>query len=240
MKQKSALITGITGQDGAYLAEFLLKKGYIVHGIRRRTSLFNTARIDHLYMDRARAQCATVSALRRHDGQQQPDARHPEDAAGRDLQPGRAKPCRGLVRRAGVHRELRRARNAANSGGRADPRHGEARALLSGVDVRAVRSGAGDPAEGDDAVLSTLAVCRGEAVCVLDHHQLPRSVWHVRLQRHPVQSRIAESRRDVRHAQDHASAGAYQVRSAGVSLSRQSERTAETGGMRATTWKLRG
>src|SRR5688572_530610 len=48
---KRALITGITGQDGAYLAEFLLKKGYMVHGIRRRTSLFNTARIDHLYQD---------------------------------------------------------------------------------------------------------------------------------------------------------------------------------------------
>ncbi|MDW7652499.1 MAG: GDP-mannose 4,6-dehydratase, partial [Nitrosomonadaceae bacterium] len=50
-KQKVALITGITGQDGAYLAEFLLGKGYIVHGIKRRTSLFNTARIDHLYKD---------------------------------------------------------------------------------------------------------------------------------------------------------------------------------------------
>jgi GDPmannose 4,6-dehydratase len=48
---KSALITGITGQDGAYLAEFLLKKGYEVHGIKRRASLINTARIDHLYSD---------------------------------------------------------------------------------------------------------------------------------------------------------------------------------------------
>ncbi len=48
---KKALITGITGQDGTYLAEFLLKKGYIVHGIKRRTSLFNTNRIDHLYQD---------------------------------------------------------------------------------------------------------------------------------------------------------------------------------------------
>lgn len=47
--QKKALITGITGQDGAYLAEFLLKKGYIVHGLKRRSSLFNTDRIDHLY-----------------------------------------------------------------------------------------------------------------------------------------------------------------------------------------------
>ncbi len=48
---KKALITGITGQDGAYLAEFLLKKGYIVHGIKRRASMFNTGRIDHLYQD---------------------------------------------------------------------------------------------------------------------------------------------------------------------------------------------
>lgn len=50
-RMKTALITGITGQDGAYLAEFLLKKGYEVHGIKRRSSLFNTDRIDHLYHD---------------------------------------------------------------------------------------------------------------------------------------------------------------------------------------------
>ncbi len=51
MENKTALITGITGQDGAYLAEFLLNKGYKVHGIKRRSSLFNTDRIDHLYQD---------------------------------------------------------------------------------------------------------------------------------------------------------------------------------------------
>jgi len=51
MPQKVALITGVTGQDGAYLAEFLLAKGYLVHGIKRRTSLFNTDRIDHLFQD---------------------------------------------------------------------------------------------------------------------------------------------------------------------------------------------
>jgi len=49
--KKIALITGITGQDGAYLADFLLKKGYEVHGVKRRSSLFNTDRIDHLYKD---------------------------------------------------------------------------------------------------------------------------------------------------------------------------------------------
>ena len=51
MKKKVALITGITGQDGSYLAELLLKKKYIVHGIIRKSSSFNTSRIDHLYVD---------------------------------------------------------------------------------------------------------------------------------------------------------------------------------------------
>jgi GDPmannose 4,6-dehydratase len=51
-QNKVALITGVTGQDGAYLAEFLLNKGYVVHGLKRRASLFNTDRIDHLYRDR--------------------------------------------------------------------------------------------------------------------------------------------------------------------------------------------
>ena len=51
MKKKIALISGVTGQDGSYLAEFLLKKNYIVHGIKRKSSSFNTARIDHIYED---------------------------------------------------------------------------------------------------------------------------------------------------------------------------------------------
>ena len=51
MPQKTALITGVTGQDGAYLSEYLLKKGYLVHGIKRRASMFNTDRIDHIYED---------------------------------------------------------------------------------------------------------------------------------------------------------------------------------------------
>jgi len=50
-EKKTALITGVTGQDGAYLAEFLLRKGYVVHGVKRRSSSFNTGRIDHLYLD---------------------------------------------------------------------------------------------------------------------------------------------------------------------------------------------
>ena len=55
--KKVALITGVTGQDGAYLAEFLLQKGYIVHGVKRRSSLFNTARIDRLIEAAAHGEC---------------------------------------------------------------------------------------------------------------------------------------------------------------------------------------
>ncbi|MDC3126002.1 GDP-mannose 4,6-dehydratase [Candidatus Pelagibacter sp.] len=61
--KKKALITGITGQDGSYLAEFLLKKGYIVHGIKRKSSTFNTSRIDHIYKD-----FHTKSSFRLHYG----------------------------------------------------------------------------------------------------------------------------------------------------------------------------
>ena len=51
MKKKIALIFGVTGQDGSYLSEFLLKKNYLVHGVKRRSSSFNTGRIDHIYID---------------------------------------------------------------------------------------------------------------------------------------------------------------------------------------------
>ena len=64
---KRALITGITGQDGSYLAEFLLDKGYEVHGIKRRASSLNTQRIDHLYEDPHASNPRSKAALRRLD-----------------------------------------------------------------------------------------------------------------------------------------------------------------------------
>jgi GDPmannose 4,6-dehydratase len=60
-KPKRALISGVTGQDGAYLAEFLLAKGYEVHGIKRRASSFNTERVDHLYEDPHQANRSSFS-----------------------------------------------------------------------------------------------------------------------------------------------------------------------------------
>ena len=63
IKPKVALITGITGQDGAYPPELLLSKGYVVHGIKRRTSLFNTDRIDHLYQGRGGDEIGTAESV---------------------------------------------------------------------------------------------------------------------------------------------------------------------------------
>ena len=77
--RKVALITGVTGQDGAYLAELLLSKGYEVHGIKRRSSLFNTDRIDHLYQDpHVDNQRFCGAALRRPDRLHQPHPHRPE------------------------------------------------------------------------------------------------------------------------------------------------------------------
>ena len=94
---KRALITGITGQDGAYLAEFLLKKGYEVHGIKRRTSLLNTNRIDHLYEDPHQEKRRLVLHYGDMTDLQQPGPRGRESAARRNLQPGRAKSRAGVV-----------------------------------------------------------------------------------------------------------------------------------------------
>lgn len=80
MSKKVALISGITGQDGSFLAEFLIEKGYEVHGILRRSSSFNTARIEHLYLDewvRDMKQNRLVNpALGGYDGQQLTDTHH--------------------------------------------------------------------------------------------------------------------------------------------------------------------
>ena len=94
---KTALVTGITGQDGAYLAELLLQKGYEVHGIKRRSSLFNTDRIDHLYRDPHERNVR----LKLHYGDLT-DATNliriiQQVRPGRDLQPRRAEPRRRLL-----------------------------------------------------------------------------------------------------------------------------------------------
>src|SRR5262249_22614489 len=102
-------------------------------------------------------------------------------------------------------------------------------AVLPGLDLRALRPGARDAAEGDDAFLSPLAVRGGEALRLLDHGQLPRGLWPVCVQWDPVQPRVADSRRNLRHAEDHAGPGADQARPTGPALPGQSRRAARLG-----------
>ncbi len=105
MGDKVALITGTTGQDGAYLAELLLAKGYIVHGVKRRSSSLNTQRVDHLYVD------PHVENARffLHYGDMT-DATNlirliQRIAADRNLQSRRTKSRSGQLRDAGIHRQ---------------------------------------------------------------------------------------------------------------------------------------
>ncbi|KAF1855152.1 hypothetical protein Lal_00005763 [Lupinus albus] len=186
--------------DGAYLAELLLSKGYVVHGVKRRSSSFNTGRIEGIYQD--------------------PHAEG--NAADRNLQPGRAKPCHGEFRDARIYGQCRWYRHAAPARGDSHPGHGKDHPFLSGIDVGTVRSGAGSAAAGDDAVLSPLALCRGQALRLLDRGQLPRGLWHARLERHPVQPREPAARRDLRDAQDHAGGGGDPAGAPGEAVAGQS------------------
>jgi GDPmannose 4,6-dehydratase len=94
MSEKVALITGATGQDSAYLAELLLSKGYVVHGIKRRSSSYNTERVDHLYQDPHERNV--------HDRCNKSHSCHSGNPANRNLQPRRPEPRPGEFRDPGI------------------------------------------------------------------------------------------------------------------------------------------
>ena len=205
---KRALITGITGQDGSYLAELLLSKGYEVHGMIRRASTFNTGRLEPIYADPHFRRSALIlhygdlsdaSALARLIG---------KIAAGRNLQSRRAKPCARELRQPGIYDGHHGHGRGAVAG--SHPRDGHQTALLPGLVERDVRQGAGHSADGDDAVLSAQSLWLRQGLCLLDHGELPRIVRPARVQRHLVQPRIAAPRRDVCHPQNHARRRAHQ------------------------------
>lgn len=105
---KKALISGITGQDGSFLAEFLLQKGYEVHGILRRSSSFNTGRIEHLYFDEWVRDMKQKRTVNLHYGDMTDSSSLiriiPASTTRRDIQPGGTKPRKSIVRRTGIYR----------------------------------------------------------------------------------------------------------------------------------------
>ena len=173
---KRALITGITGQDGAYLAEFLLKKDYVVHGIKRRSSLFNTERIDHLYQDPHEnnanfhlhyGDLTDATNLIRIIQQVQPDEIY------------------NLAAQSHVQVSFETPEYTANSDALGTLRLLEAIRILglekktrflSGFYQRTLWQGPGGTSKRNDAFLSPQSLCSGEALCLLDHRELPRSV----------------------------------------------------------------
>ena len=184
-----------------------------MHGIKRRASLFNTDRIDHLYQDPHETQ-SCGSCL--HYGDL-------TDATNliRIIQQVQPDEIYNLAAQSHVAVSFETPEYTANSDALGTLRLLEAIRIL-GLEkkTRFYQASTSEmygkvqetPQTRDDALLSALAVRRGEGLCLLDHGQLPRGVRHVRLQRHSLQSRVADPRRDLRHAQDHARPGAHPAR----------------------------
>ena len=173
---KKALITGITGQDGAYLAEFLLEKGYQVHGIKRRASSFNTDRVDHLYQDPHEAgqrfflhygDLTDTSNLVRILQQVKPDE----------------------IYNLGAQSHVQVSFEVPEYTAQTDA-VGTLRLLedLSGLHVGTLRKGPGDSAKGKHSLLSPESLRLREALLLLDCCELPGILRVIRLQRNPVQS----------------------------------------------------
>ena len=197
---KIALITGVTGQDGAYLAELLLSEGYLVHGIKRRSSSFNTERIEHLYQD------PHVSNRRfiLHYGDL-------TDATNliRIVQETQPDEIYNLGAQSHVQVSFETPEYTANSDALGTLRLLEAirllksigkDALLSGLDFGALWKGSDHPSERGDAILSALSIRGRQALCLLDHRQLPRGLRDPRFERHSLQPREPNSRRNFRDA----------------------------------------
>jgi len=209
--KRTALLTGITGQDGAYLAELLLAKGYEVHGIKRRSSSFNTDRIDHLYQDPHQegvrmhlhyGDLTDATNLIRIVQQVQPDEIY------------------NLAAQSHVGVSFETPEYVANADALGTLRLLEAIRIL-GLERRTRFYQAStsemigkvqESPQRETTPFYPRSVWRGEALCPLDYGELPRGIRPVRMQRNSVQPRVADAGRDVRHSQDHPSAGAHSRR----------------------------
>ena len=165
---KKALITGITGQDGSYLAEFLLEKGYEVHGLLRRTSTSNTERIDHLIADNKitlhLGDMADSSSIIRVVALVQPDEIYNLAAQSHVALSFDAPEYAGDVDALGALRVLEAVRNLP---------------CLPGFHQRTVRKGGGSATARDNAISPLQPLCCCQAVWFLDRSGIPGGLRHV-------------------------------------------------------------
>ena len=226
---KVALITGVTGQDGAYLAELLLDKGYTVHGIKRRSSSFNTGRIEHLYQDP-------------HEPNQQFILHYGDmtDATNliRIVQETQPDEIYNLAAQSHVQVSFETAEYTANADALGTLRLLEAIRLLGLTKKTRFYQASTSELYGKAAEVpqsettpfhprSPYAAAKLYAYWMVVNYR--EAYRHARLERHSVQPRKPASRRDLRHPQDHARRRRDQARLPGEALSRQSRRGARLG-----------
>lgn len=178
--RKTALITGITGQDGSYLAEFLLEKGYEVHGIVRRASSFNTGRIEHIFnqvvlhygdlVDTGNL-CSILSRVRPDEVYNLAAQSHVKVSFELPEYTGQ---CDGL----GTMRMLEALRTCGLE---------KCSRFLPGIYLRTVWKGAGNSPNREDALLSALSLRRRQNIRILGGGKLPRGLRDVRVQRNSFQ-----------------------------------------------------
>ena len=203
MSDKVALITGTTGQDGAYLAELLLAKGYVVHGVKRRSSSLNTQRVDHLYVD------PHVKDARffLHYGDM-------TDATNliRLIQESQPTEIYNLAAQSHVQVSFETPEYTANADALGTLRLLEAiRILKLETRVRFYQASTselyGNTSSGllneIDTVCAAQPVRCRQALCLLDYGELSRGLRHARLERNLVQPRKPDPWRNLCHAQDH-------------------------------------
>ena len=233
----TALITGITGQDGFYLAEHLLSQGYEVYGLIRG-------------QNNPKRHVVEAHAARRRDRARRParpdvpHQRRPEGPARRDLQPRRHQLRPALLEPAGAHRRDHRPRRPPHA--RSDPhrhRRHRPRAAAAPHGIKFYQASSSemfgkvtrDAPERGDAVPPAQSLRRREGLRPLHHRQLPRELRHLRLQRHPLQPRVAATRAGVRDAQDHARAPCASSSASRTSSCSATSTPSATGATPATT-----
>ena len=200
---KKALITGITGQDGSYLAEFLLDKGYEVHGIIRRSSSFNTGRIEHLYFEDYIEDMHKKKRINLYYGDMTDTTSLLSLVQG--IQPDE---IYNLAAQSHVKVSFETPEYTANSDALGTLRLleiirllglGKRDSFLPGLNLRAIRTCAGGSSAGEHTVLSPQPIRRCQALCILDSGQLPRSIRSICRQRHSLQPRIRKEGRNLRN-----------------------------------------
>ena len=193
MSKKVALISGITGQDGSFLAEFLIEKGYEVHGILRRSSSFNTARIEHLYLDEWVRDMKQNRLVNLHWGDMTDSS-----SLIRIIQSVQSDEIYNLAAQSHVKVSFDVPEYTAEADAVGTLRMLEAVRIL-GLEKKTkiyqastselFRTGAGSSSERDYSFLSPFSIRSSQAIWFLDNQELPRKLWHVCRKRYFVQSR---------------------------------------------------